>query len=119
MGAKCVLIVDDSPDNLDALNAILKPRYTTKAATSGRLALKIAASGTAIDLILLDVMMPDIDGYEVCRLLKAGAETSHIPIIFVTAKSDPDDEAKGLALGAEDYIVKPVSAPVVLAGLHE
>jgi putative two-component system response regulator len=115
VGVKCVLIVDDSPDNLDALNAILKPHYTTKAATSGRLALKIAASGSAIDLILLDVMMPEMDGYEVCRLLKAGEGTRHIPIIFVTAKSDPDDEAKGFALGAEDYIVKPVSAPVVLA----
>ncbi len=115
MGAKCILIVDDSPDNLDALNAILKPHYTTKAATSGRLALKIAASSTAIDLILLDVMMPDMDGYEVCRLLKAGDGTRHIPIIFVTAMSDPNDEAKGFALGAEDYIVKPVSAPVVLA----
>ena len=115
MGAKCVLIVDDSPDNLDALNAILKPHYTTKATTSGRLALKIAASGAAIDLILLDVMMPEMDGYEVCRQLKADEETRHIPVIFVTAKSDPDDEARGFALGAEDYIVKPVSAPVVLA----
>jgi putative two-component system response regulator len=115
MSSKSILIVDDSPDNLDALNLILKPHYSTKAATSGRLALKIAASNPGIDLILLDVMMPDMDGYEVCRLLKSGDSTRHIPIIFVTAMSDPDDEARGFALGAEDYIVKPVSAPVVLA----
>jgi putative two-component system response regulator len=112
---KTVLIVDDSPDNLDALKFILRPHYSTKAATSGRLALKIAAVDTTIDLILLDVMMPEMDGYEVCRMLKADARTWHIPIIFVTAKSDPVDEAKGFSLGAEDYIVKPASAPVVLA----
>jgi len=116
VSAKTILIVDDSPDILDALKAILKPSYAVRAATNGRLALKLAAANAdGIDLILLDVMMPDMDGYEVCRLLKADARTRQIPVIFVTARADALDEARGFEIGAEDYIVKPVSAPTVLA----
>ncbi len=115
MSQKTILLVDDSPEILDVLKLILKPHYAIKVATRGELALKLAGGGSGIDLILLDVMMPDIDGYEVCRLLKADERTRHIPVIFVTARSEPGDEARGFAIGAEDYIVKPVSAPVVLA----
>lgn len=115
MSQKTILLVDDSPEILDVLKLILKPHYAIKVATRGELALKLASSGSGIDLILLDVMLPDLDGYEVCRLLKADERTRQIPVIFVTARSDPTDEARGFAIGAEDYVVKPVSAPVVLA----
>jgi len=110
-----ILIVDDAAENLDILKSILKPHYALKVATHGRLALQIAASPHPPDLILLDVLMPDMDGYEVCRQLKADMRTRDIPVIFVTARSDAADEAQGFALGGVDYIIKPVSAPVVLA----
>jgi putative two-component system response regulator len=112
---KSLLIVDDSPENIDILKSILKPHYALKVATNGRLALQIAASSNPPDLILLDVLMPDMDGYEVCRLLKADPLTRDIPVIFVTARADAQDEVKGFALGGVDYIIKPVSAPIVLA----
>jgi putative two-component system response regulator len=112
---KTLLIVDDAPENIDILKSILKPHYALKVATGGRLALQIGASGNPPDLILLDVLMPDMDGYEVCRELKASPLTRGIPVIFVTARADAQDEVKGFALGGVDYIIKPVSAPVVLA----
>ena len=118
MGAikkQSVLVVDDTPENIDILKEILSESYTVKVATGGRLALKVAFSPKPPDLILLDVMMPEMDGYETCRLLKADDRTRPIPVIFVTAKSEASDEAYGFSLGAADYIVKPVSAPVVLA----
>ena len=113
--SKSVLVVDDTPENIDILKGILAPYFMVKVASSGRMALKAVASGKEPDLILLDVMMPDMDGYEVCRLLKADDRTRHIPVIFVTAKSSVEDETQGFSLGAADYIVKPVSPPVVLA----
>ncbi len=103
-----ILVVDDTPENIDILNDILKDDYHVKATLSGEKALQIASSTSPPDLILLDVMMPKMDGYEVCRHLKSSHTTSHIPVIFVTAKSDIDDEAKGFALGAVDYITKPI-----------
>ena len=112
---KSVLVVDDTQTNIDILKGILSELYTVKVATSGRLALKVAMSARPPDLILLDVMMPEMDGYEVCRLLKADEKTRNIPVIFATAKSEVEDEAMGFALGAADYITKPVSAPLVLA----
>lgn len=112
---KRILIVDDAPEIIGILKSILKPHYALQVATNGRLALQVAASNMPPDLILLDVLMPDMDGYEVCRLLKSNQCTSWIPVIFVTARSDANDEALGFSLGAEDYIIKPVSAPVVLA----
>ncbi|MBF0152136.1 MAG: two-component system response regulator [Magnetococcales bacterium] len=112
---KTVLIVDDTPENLDVLKSILSPGYRLQIATNGRLALKIAFSPSPPDLILLDVMMPDMDGHEVCRLLKRDERTSDIPVLFVTAKSDVEDEAFGFSLGAADYLTKPVSLPIVLA----
>ena len=110
-----VLVVDDTPENLALMAGLLKDHYKVKVANHGDKALKIAMSDRPPDLILLDIMMPDLDGYEVCRRLKAHATTRDIPIIFLTAKSETEDEKKGLELGAADYITKPISPPIVLA----
>lgn len=110
-----VLIVDDSPANLSLMGELLKNHYKVLVANSGAKALKIARSMTPPDIILLDIMMPELDGYAVCRLLKQDSKTSDIPIIFLTAKTDVESEAYGFALGAVDYITKPVSPPIVLA----
>jgi putative two-component system response regulator len=110
-----ILIVDDTPDNIALLSALLKDQYKLKIATNGVKALQIAAVAPYPDLILLDVMMPEMDGYETCRRLKAVAETADIPVMFLTAKIHPEDEERGLTLGAVDYIAKPISPPIVLA----
>ncbi len=110
-----ILIVDDTPENVDVLSEILKPLYRRSVALNGEKALRLSRSGEPPDLILLDIMMPGMDGYEVCQKLKADPKTSKIPIIFVTAKSEVEDETRGLELGAVDYITKPVSPPIVLA----
>jgi len=110
-----VLIVDDTPDNITLLSALLKDNYRIKIATNGIKALHIAATSPAPDLILLDVMMPEMDGYETCRRLKENPMTADIPVIFLTAKSQVSDEEMGLKLGAVDYISKPISPPIVLA----
>lgn len=109
-----ILVVDDTPENIDVLVGILKQDYQVKAAINGEMALKIVRASTP-DLILLDIMMPGIDGYEVCRRLKADHTTRHIPVIFITAKIGIQDEIHGLELGAVDYITKPISPPVVEA----
>jgi len=110
-----LLVVDDIPDNLTLMSSLLKDEYKVKVANSGERALTIARSGTPPDLILLDIMMPEMDGYEVCRRLKADPATRHIPVIFLTAKAEVGDETRGLELGAVDYITKPISPPIVLA----
>ena len=110
-----ILVVDDSPANIRLLAAALKNKYDVTAATNGPAALEIARSADAPDLILLDIMMPGIDGYQVCRELKSEVTTKDIPVIFVTSKSDQSDETTGLELGAVDYITKPFSLPVVQA----
>ncbi|HEY5770123.1 MAG TPA: adenylate/guanylate cyclase domain-containing protein [Terrimicrobium sp.] len=112
---KPILIVDDTPENVDVLAGILREHYQIKVAVSGAKALKIAHGDPAPALILLDVMMPEMDGYEVCRRLQANDRTRRIPVIFVTAKSEVEDEAQGFGLGAVDYITKPVSPAIVLA----
>ena len=109
-----ILIVDDTPENIDILSEVLKA-YKRKVATNGERALKIANSSDPPNLILLDIMMPAMDGYEVCRRLKAEESTKNIPVIFITAKSEVEDETKGLELGAVDFIAKPISPPIVLA----
>jgi putative two-component system response regulator len=109
-----ILVVDDTPENIDVLVGILKHSYHIKAAINGNMALKIVKASPP-DLILLDIMMPGIDGYEVCRRLKEDYTTKHIPIIFITAKIGVQDELKGLDLGAVDYITKPISPPIVLS----
>lgn len=110
-----ILVVDDTPDNLTLVSNLLKTDYRVRVAISGEKALKIAFSETPPDLILLDVMMPIMDGYEVCQQLRANPLTVHIPIIFLTAKSEVEDERKGLSLGASDYITKPISPPILEA----
>ena len=113
-----VLVVDDTPENLTLMGALLRDHFMVKVANNGEKALKIAISDTLPDLVLLDIMMPGTDGYEVCRRLKATAATRDIPVIFLTARSDPDDERMGLALGAVDYITKPISPPILLARVN-
>lgn len=110
-----LLVVDDIPDNIDVLVASLHDEYSLKVALNGPRALALAQKAPKPDLILLDVMMPEMDGYEVCRRLKADPQTANIPVIFVTAKHDVTDEERGFALGASDYIVKPISPPLVRA----
>ncbi|MBF0193455.1 MAG: response regulator [Magnetococcales bacterium] len=110
---KLILLVDDAPENLDVLSGILRENYKIKVALNGERALKIARSKQRPDLILLDVMMPDMDGFEVCRTLKADDNTKEIPIIFVTAKTGTGDEKEGFAIGAADYIAKPINPEIV------
>ncbi len=109
-----VLIVDDLEVNLDLLGQVLSEKYDTATATEGEDALAYARAHPP-DLVLLDIMMPQMDGYEVCRRLKADPATEHIPVIFVTAKAETEDEMKGLELGGVDYITKPINPPIVRA----
>lgn len=112
---RTILVVDDTPENIDVLTGILRPHYKVKVALNGLTALKIAFSENKPLLILLDIMMPDMDGYEVCQRLKSNIDTANTPVIFITAKSDVKDEQKGLGMGAVDYITKPISPPILLA----
>lgn len=107
-----VLIVDDTPENISLLNAALKDEYIIKVATRGSKAIEIASS-VPVDIILLDVVMPDMDGFETCRRLKDDPLTRRIPVIFVTAKGEVDDESIGFSCGGVDYISKPVRYPIV------
>lgn len=110
-----ILAVDDAPENLSVLRGILASDYKLKVALNGEKAIQIAFSDPMPDLILLDIMMPDMDGYEVCRRLKADPRTRKIPVVFVTAMGETEDETLGFKLGAVDYITKPVSPPIVHA----
>lgn len=112
---KTILIVDDTPANIGIISAALKGHFRTKVATNAEKAIVLATAEERPDLILSDIVMPGMDGYELCRRLKADISTRDIPVIFLTAKTDVEDERKGFALGAVDYIHKPFSAPVVLA----
>ncbi|MBK5942154.1 response regulator [Halochromatium roseum] len=118
MHQQTILVVDDEPANIDLLVECLKDAYNVKAATRGERALRIARSGEPPDMILLDIMMPGMDGFEVCQQLKSELSTRHIPVIFITAKIALDDEIRGLELGAVDYITKPISPPIVQARVH-
>ncbi|MBC9249527.1 two-component system response regulator [Pseudomonas alcaligenes] len=113
-----ILVVDDTPENLELMSALLMDHYRVKVASSGVKALRIAAGSQPPDLILLDIMMPEMDGYEVCRLLKVNPATADIPVVFLTAKTEVADEQQGFDLGAVDYITKPISPPIVLARVH-
>jgi putative two-component system response regulator len=113
-GRSHILIVDDEPINIRILSNILSDDYKIRAATSGKQAIEIA-NNQPPDIILLDMIMPDIDGLEVCKKLKSNELTCDIPVIFITSMTDPANEERGLEAGAVDYISKPVSPPVVKA----
>lgn len=113
--AYTVLVVDDQPENLIGIGALLEPHYRVQVANSGEQALRLCSSMPQPDLILLDVMMPGLDGYGVLSRLRANPDTERIPVIFVTAMSAMADEERGLQAGAADYIVKPVKPALVLA----
>ncbi len=110
-----ILIVDDVPTNIQVLAETLRADHHIRVATNGADALEVAKQFPQPDLILLDAMMPDMDGFEVCRRLKDAPETQHIPVVFVTAKEDAVSEERGLSLGAVDYITKPFNLPIVRA----
>jgi putative two-component system response regulator len=117
---RTILIVDDNPENLTVLGELLRERYKVRAANSGRRALELAAQAPPPDLILLDVMMPEMNGYEVLAQLRASPMTRDIPVIFTTAMNATEDEQRGLVLGAVDYITKPLRPAIVMArvGTH-
>jgi phosphoserine phosphatase RsbU/P len=116
--AKTILLVDDEPANIQIVNSILKDVYKTRIATSGAKALELANQEPAPDLILLDVMMPEMNGYEVCSRLKSDDRTRDIPVIFLTGQTEIEDETKGFEVGAVDYIHKPFSPAIVQARVH-
>jgi sigma-B regulation protein RsbU (phosphoserine phosphatase) len=112
---KTLLLVDDTPANIQIANSILKDNYKIRIATNGARALELANVTPLPDLILLDVMMPEMDGYEVCTRLKTAAETRDIPVIFLTGQTEVEDETRGFDVGAVDYIHKPLSPAIVKA----
>ena len=115
-----VLVVDDSTDNLVLMAGVLEATYNVKVAKAGSRALELAALQPQPDIILLDVMMPNMDGYEVCTQLKANPATAHIPVIFLTALNSVEDEARAFACGAVDFITKPINPSIVMSrvGAH-
>ncbi|MBF0142945.1 MAG: SpoIIE family protein phosphatase [Magnetococcales bacterium] len=118
MSRPIILVVDDTPENIDILKGALASEYMIRPATSGEVALRAVLVEPLPDLILLDVMMPGMDGHAVCRRLKSDPKTREIPIIFVTARSGEADELEGLRLGAVDYITKPFRIPIVQARIR-
>src|SRR5271155_3729642 len=115
---KTVLLVDDAPANIQIVNSILKDIYKIRIATDGAKALALVKVAPPPDLILLDVMMPGMDGYEVCTQLKADPTTADIPVIFLTGQTEIEDETRGFEVGGVDYIHKPFSHAVVQARVN-
>ena len=113
-----LLIVDDNPENLTVIGELLQPRFRVRVANGGPRALRLAAASPQPDLILLDVMMPDMDGYEVLSRLRAAPRTRDIPVVFLTALDSAADEERGLQLGAADYIAKPIRPAILLARVN-
>lgn len=114
-GKQVILVVDDSPDDIALISQVLRETYQVRVATNGKDALHIAFSSNPPDLILLDITMPGMDGYEACRQLKSDSQTSDIPVIFLSSRGEVADEEKGFEAGAVDYIIKPISPPILLA----
>jgi len=112
---RTILAVDDDPENLHIIHALLKDEYQLRLASNGEQALQAARQEPLPDVILLDIVMPGLDGYEVCRRLKADAATKHIPVILLTAKVEVEDAQLGFDAGCADYITKPVMPPLVVA----
>jgi putative two-component system response regulator len=117
-GKQVILLVDDTAEFIALVSELLHDTYRVRIATNGKDALHVAFSSDPPDLILLDIMMPGMDGYEVCRHLKSDSQTSDIPVIFLTANTEIEDEEKGFELGAADYITKPVSPPILRARIR-
>jgi putative two-component system response regulator len=113
-----ILVIDDSPENLHVLSELLQPFYEVRVATSGKKALSLVVNMLCPDLILLDIMMPEMDGYQVFEHLRADPNTADIPVIFLTAIDNLDAELQGLTLGAVDYISKPIVPLILLARIH-
>ncbi len=111
---KTILVVDDESSNIDVIKNILQQDYKIKAAINGEKALAVAAKLPAPDLILLDIMMPGLDGYEVCRALKTNPATRQIPVVFLSAKVTQDQQRQGIELGAVAYITKPVEPQILI-----
>jgi len=112
-----ILVVDDTPENLLLISDLLRKSYKVKVANNGSRALAIAQAAPQPDLILLDIMMPEMDGYEVCRLLKSNPVTQGIPVVFLTARTD-DDNNKGLKIGAVGYLTKPVKSALLMESIN-
>lgn len=115
MNQGIILIVDDEPSNIQLLSGILKERFKVKAAKNGTKAIEIAHKEPQPDLILLDVMMPEMDGYQVCERLKGDPETDQIPIVFITGNASDEEKQRGMAMGAVDYLIKPVQPETLMA----
>lgn len=115
MDQKTILIIDDTPENIDLLAGILKPIYTVKAARAGKIGLKIAASPKPPQLILLDIKMPEMDGFEVCEQLKANPDTASIPIILLSADIGNKEKERGAQFGVNGYLVKPFNVDELLS----
>ncbi len=108
MSTETILIIDDTPDNLTHISTLLKEKFKVKVATNGAKGLTIAGTDPKPNLILLDIMMPEMDGFEVCQKLKGDPNTASIPVVFLSGKSEISDIEKGLSLGAQGFISKPV-----------
>ena len=113
-----VLAVDDTPENLDVVKGLLTPKFVVKAAVNGMMALKIVEKQSP-DLILLDIRMPGMDGFEVCRRLKENEASADIPVVFLTGESDAESEADALAAGAADFITKPIDPATLFASIEK
>src|SRR5688572_33466340 len=111
-----LLVVDDTPDNIVVLSSLLKDSYRIKVATQGKKALEIVEAGEPPDLILLDIMMPEMDGYEVCRRLKENSALKDIPVIFLSALNEAVDKVKAFQAGGVDYVTKPFQSEEVQIG---
>lgn len=117
-GRHTILVVDDTPDSIMALCALLKGTYDTKVAISGEAALRVL-HGTSVDLVFLDVVMPGLDGYEVCRRIRATPRLARLPVVFLSARDAPEDTARALAAGATAVLAKPVEPERLLAALAQ
>lgn len=111
---RTVLVIDDAPSNIDVLRNILISQYKVKVATNGAMGIKVASKAPPPDMVLVDIIMPEMDGYEVCRQLKAQALTRDIPLLFVTGTASDEEVLKGLGLGAQGFIMKPLNPEIVL-----
>lgn len=115
---KTIVAIDDTPENLQLIVDILKDRYRVKTFKDPKKALEYLFSNTCVDLILLDIMMPELSGYDLLKVLKQNHNTKEIPVIFLTALSEREDEQKGLEMGACDYVTKPISVPIMLSRIN-